>query len=477
MTESTAMFLKNHEGIEQFYIDPYWYKNRQPGVSALLRVKDEEEYIEPCLMSIRDFFDEIVITLNNCTDATPRIIADLNLPTVRVFEYPYQLHHNGPGHDDIPENSIHDNAFYYNWTLSKSTCQHVCKWDGDMVALPVLNQEFKKKVLQNNIVVVTGTNLAGEALAHQSQGPPMKRDPRFFKICKDTYYRQGSLSQKITYPYADNIHICEEPVFLHFKNAKSLASATKIWPENWPEMEVFQQLHERRQPGEPYSGIYPAVLKKKIIDRALGYAKKVEDLRWQAEVMNSMGDLLFELRNKGLQGSVVEIGSHKGKTTVFLSRLMETLFPAGRLISVDPYTETGVEKSMHLQHTAEIHDIYAYFQEVIGTLQNHSHLKMTSSEARERLPDDIICSFIDGEHTFNGVKNDFDMLYAKTLPQGIIVVDDYANAGWPEVGRAFQMIKKKYRRRAELVKTDSKAAYFMKKGSVGERIKTYFFRQ
>ena len=83
------MHLKNVEAAEAYFISEDWHSIRKPGIAAMLRVKDEEEFIKPCLVSIKDFFDEIVIALNCCTDNTPKIIAELNLPQVRVLEYPF----------------------------------------------------------------------------------------------------------------------------------------------------------------------------------------------------------------------------------------------------------------------------------------------------------------------------------------------------------------------------------------------------
>ena len=141
------MHLRNLEQIDEFYIAEDWYENRKRGISAMLRIKDEEEFIKPCLLSIKDFFDEVVIGLNNCSDSTPQIIKELHLPNVTCFEYPFKLHHNGPGHNTIPENSVHDNAYFYNWVLSKTNYSYVCKWDGDMVALPNVDKKLKELFL------------------------------------------------------------------------------------------------------------------------------------------------------------------------------------------------------------------------------------------------------------------------------------------------------------------------------------------
>ena len=455
------MHLRNLEKIDEFYIAEDWHKNRKKGVSAMLRVKDEEEFIKPCLMSIKDFFDELVIGLNNCSDSTPQIIRELDLPNVKLFEYPFKLHHNGPGHNKIPENSIYDNAYFYNWVLSKTNYSYVCKWDGDMVALPNLDKKLKRVMFKNKIIQITEFNIAGDELACLSKDAPGSTEPRFFRVSNDTYYIQGDFCENFIHSYGNDIFTVDAPVYLHFKNAKSIKSETKIWPDNWRNITYFQKLHERRVKGDLYRGVYPEALKEKIIERAIRCAREVEELDYQEEVMKSMGELLFKLRNQGLKGDVVEIGSKSGKTTIFLSKIMETLFPENRLFSIDPYTLEGAKKSLLLEDYNHIYEIYTSFISNTKNLNNHKHYKMTSSEAERFIPDKILFAYIDGEHTYQAVKNDFRMLSGRIVDGGIVAIDDYQNDTWPGVGKAYQEIISN--RKMKLIDKNIKTAYLRKK--------------
>jgi len=466
------VYLRNLEKIDEFYIAEDWHKNRKKGVSAMLRLKDEEEFIKPCLLSIKDFFDEIVVTLNNCTDRTPQIIAELNLPQVKVFDYPFRLHHNGPGHNRIPENSIHDNSYFYNWTLNKTSFQHVCKWDGDMVALPTMNKRVKRTVCKSNVVRIAEFNIAGDELTYLSKETPLKSEPRFFRVDEHTFYKQGDICEYFDHGYKNKVLTIDEPVCLHFKNAKSIVSATKSWPDNWEEIELFRQLHERRARGGLYRGVLPEALKEKILCRAFDYARIVEVLGSQEEVMRTIGSLLFRLRNNNIKGDIVEIGSKRGKTTVFLSRIMETFFPGNKVYSIDPYTVAGATKSLHLEDNEQIYEIYNSFISNTSTLTNHIHFKMPSIDSESVLPDTIIFSLIDGEHTYEGVKNDFKIVVDKTIDGGIIAIDDFKNDSWPEVKRAYEEILSNYG--VECVHQDCKVAYLMKKPTLTARIKESF---
>jgi glycosyltransferase involved in cell wall biosynthesis len=108
------------------------------GVSAMLRVKNEERNIAACLASIYEAFDDIVVVDNGSSDATVRIVnefARANDPTgkIRVFSYPFPIARCGEEHRGTPEDSVHSLAYYYNWCLSRCRGRYVVKWDADML--------------------------------------------------------------------------------------------------------------------------------------------------------------------------------------------------------------------------------------------------------------------------------------------------------------------------------------------------------
>ena len=55
---------------------------KRPGLSALMRLHNEEDFAAAAIASILPFFDEIVIVYNTCTDGTPEIVADSALMNV-----------------------------------------------------------------------------------------------------------------------------------------------------------------------------------------------------------------------------------------------------------------------------------------------------------------------------------------------------------------------------------------------------------
>jgi glycosyltransferase involved in cell wall biosynthesis len=115
-----------------------------PGVSALVRVRNEAPKIGYCLRSILPFFDEIVLVDNGSDDGTADIVRDIIAREdgdrkIRLHSYPHRLARFGPEHDATAETSLHSAVYYSNWALSHCSRRFVCKWDGDMV----LNREVR----------------------------------------------------------------------------------------------------------------------------------------------------------------------------------------------------------------------------------------------------------------------------------------------------------------------------------------------
>ena len=50
------------------------HKHRIPGISGIMRVKDDGEFIEASVESCIEALDELVIVYNDCTDNSPEVI-------------------------------------------------------------------------------------------------------------------------------------------------------------------------------------------------------------------------------------------------------------------------------------------------------------------------------------------------------------------------------------------------------------------
>ena len=221
----TKQHFNNRENFVEYNISPSWYKDRKPGISAMLRVGNEEEWIGPCLESIIPFFDEIIISLD-CSDKTREIIQSFSSKKIKVYDYPFRLGAvDGISHPD----SLHDQAYYYNWTLSKTTKTHVSKWDADMIMLPDL-YPFKSLIQSKNVVRVFGYNVASLNPPQLIQTFPFETEEvRFFKVNKHMIYRQPS-AQEIKFYWHNFIAPSRAEVFAYDR-----AGLPKIFtrPKDW----------------------------------------------------------------------------------------------------------------------------------------------------------------------------------------------------------------------------------------------------
>lgn len=112
--------------------------NKKPGISAIVRLSNEEEYALASLESIEPFVDEIVIVINQCTDRTPEIVAGFaarNPRRVRAFHYlPRVAPLGSREHQTTSPASPHSFVHYCNFALSRSSFLVRFIWDGDQIA-------------------------------------------------------------------------------------------------------------------------------------------------------------------------------------------------------------------------------------------------------------------------------------------------------------------------------------------------------
>lgn len=114
----------------------------QNGVSGIMRVKNDSEFIESSIDSCIDALDELVIVYNDCSDNTPELIERkcLQYPQkIRVFEYKYKVYGANLTEEEyktaksLPKDSPHLLCNYYNFALSKVRYQYAIKIDADQI--------------------------------------------------------------------------------------------------------------------------------------------------------------------------------------------------------------------------------------------------------------------------------------------------------------------------------------------------------
>lgn len=112
------------------------------GVSGIMRVKNDAEFIEASIDSCIDALDELVIVYNDCSDNSPELIykKQSQYPDkIKVYEYKHKIYSINLTKEEyeyaksLPSDSPHLLCNYYNFALSKVTCQYAMKIDADQI--------------------------------------------------------------------------------------------------------------------------------------------------------------------------------------------------------------------------------------------------------------------------------------------------------------------------------------------------------
>ena len=137
----------------EFQFNPANLTRPRPfGISAYMRIKNEEQFVRLAIESHLPFYDEIVAVYNDCSDNTEAILLALQQQhpgKIKVFHYLPRVHpvrtpeHAATaGHDD----DVHSSANYYNYAVSKCTYSIATKFDADHLAIPHTLEPALKKI-------------------------------------------------------------------------------------------------------------------------------------------------------------------------------------------------------------------------------------------------------------------------------------------------------------------------------------------
>lgn len=144
-------------------------------------------------------------------------------------------------------------------------------------------------------------------------------------------------------------------------------------------------------------------------------------------LQDSEGRLLHNLakRCQG-RGAIVEIGSWKGKSTVWLAHGSRK-GPGSKVYAIDPHT--GSEEHRSGGRTVWTFDVFQENIRRAGIADLVVPLVKTSVEAVQDIEGPVELLFIDGDHSYEAVKADFEHWAPKLLDDAYIVFHD--SIEWP----------------------------------------------
>ena len=186
---------------------------RRPGIGAFMRIRNGADFLERTILSHIDFFDEIVAVHNQCTDATPDILARLQQAhgaKLRVFHYVDRVFPPGSeGHAAMPPDAPASMVNYSNFALAMTTTRTVTKLDDDHLAIgdavgQLVADLRKKGGAGTDMLSFSGINLIARSaggLAIPKQDPLSgSGDIGFFDVTDDTMFTHDRRFERVPRP-------------------------------------------------------------------------------------------------------------------------------------------------------------------------------------------------------------------------------------------------------------------------------------
>ena len=130
------------------------------------------------------------------------------------------------------------------------------------------------------------------------------------------------------------------------------------------------------------------------------------------------------------RGAIVEIGSWKGRSTVWLAHGAQRA--GARVIAVDPHVNS------HEDPDANTLDAFTANLARAGADGNVDALVMTSAEAARALRGEVELLFVDGDHSVEGARADAVIWLPRILERGVVMFHDVATSGYSGPRRVFQ---------------------------------------
>lgn len=192
-----------NQTIESFQFSPGLLvpKDRLPGISAFMRIRNGADFLEASIRTHIAFYDEIVAVHNQCTDATPEILARLAAefgPKLRVFHYLPRVSPPGSdGHANTPGEAPASMVTYSNFALATTRYQWAVKLDDDHLAIPdavarMVSDIRASRVDDRVMHCFSGLNLVRDAQGqlHVPAASPVsgKGDIGYFRVTEHTRF-------------------------------------------------------------------------------------------------------------------------------------------------------------------------------------------------------------------------------------------------------------------------------------------------
>jgi len=204
---------------------------RQPGISAFVRVRNGETFLAQAVCSHLPYFDEIVIVHNQCTDRSAAIAESLQRrfpQKIRVFHYEDAVLPLGdPAYAQMPMDAPESMGNYSNFALACTRYTVATKLDDDHIAIPERVASVVQTIrardcrLGSEMLCVSGFNLYQDAagLGVLASTPLVGNgDHGYFEVSEQTYFRNSERHEVFNHRHLRRRYV--DLTYLHGKYLK-----------------------------------------------------------------------------------------------------------------------------------------------------------------------------------------------------------------------------------------------------------------
>jgi len=208
--------------------------NRPPGISVIMRVKNEKDWVTLSIQSIKSIADEIVVVDNGSSDGTYDILTKLTSQK----NTPIRLSHR----PDL------DLCALSNFALNETRFQWVFCWDGDMVAHTtgrhsISNLRDRILSLGNRryyVIYLRHINLSGD-LSHQDPNEMVHIEEYIHTFSPGARYVHPGRFEAIKVPRYYRVLFWYEPYSFHVNVKPAKRMLLRYFWEDWMALKDYQR--------------------------------------------------------------------------------------------------------------------------------------------------------------------------------------------------------------------------------------------
>ena len=210
------------------------FPERPQGISIIMRVKDEKDWISLSIQSIKDVSDEIVIVDNGSTDGTYEIVEKMAFEEKKIIK--------------LWQRPDLDHCALSNFALNQARYRWIFRWDGDMVAHTngrhsIVN--LRKRLLSLDtrryyLVYLRHINLSGD-LFHQNPEEMVHIEEYIHTHSDRAQYVQPRRYEAIKIPKYYRVLFWYEPYSFHVDVKPASRTLLRYFWEDWMELKDYEK--------------------------------------------------------------------------------------------------------------------------------------------------------------------------------------------------------------------------------------------